>query len=247
MTRSSPSSASEPDSGTIVRRLMRGCEHAALATSLAGAPYVSLVLVAFDLDASPLLLLSDLARHSRNVAAEPRVSLLFDGTAGHTDPLAGPRLTLLGQVRASADPRLLARFTERHPASRAYAGFADFRLYRVCIARGHFVAGFGRIEWIDGGSLRCATEARDLAAEEPELLRRINEENAALLRLLAVRRFGSNGEGWRVSGVDPEGLDLRRAGETRRLDFPAPVTNAAAVSAALEELVRLRHSSQKEP
>lgn len=137
----------------FARRLMRGCGRGALATSLSGAPYASLVLVAADLDASPLLLLSDLAQHGRNIAFDPRVSLLLDATEGHPDPLAGPRLTVLGQAEAVADRRLLARFTARHPASAGYAGFADFRLYRVAVERGHLVAGFGRIEWIDGGDL----------------------------------------------------------------------------------------------
>ncbi len=62
------------------RRLIRARGHAALATSLGGWPYVSLVATACDVDASPLLLLSDLATHTKNLAAEPRVSLLFDAT-----------------------------------------------------------------------------------------------------------------------------------------------------------------------
>ncbi len=63
------------DPAGFARRLLRGRDRGALATSLHGAPYASLVLVAADLDASPLLLLSDLAQHSRNIAFEPRVSL----------------------------------------------------------------------------------------------------------------------------------------------------------------------------
>ena len=77
----------------------------------------SLVLIAADHDASPLLLLSDLAQHSRNIAFDPRVSLLFDGTAGHRDPLTGPRLTVIGLARAIEDPQSLARFTAHHPTS----------------------------------------------------------------------------------------------------------------------------------
>ena len=143
---------------------MRRCEHAALATSMLGAPYASLVVVAADLDASPLLLLSDLARHSRNMAFDPRVSLLLDGTEGHGDRLDRPRLTLLGRAEAVADPRLLARFTARHPSSALYAGFADFRLYRVVVERGHLVAGFGRIEWIEAARLLFPGDAAALAA-----------------------------------------------------------------------------------
>src|SRR5439155_21381583 len=87
--------ADNPDPGAAARRLMRSRDHVALATSLAGHPYVSLVASACEADASPLLLLSDLAQHTKNLAADPRVSLLFDGTDEYPDPLAGPRLTLL--------------------------------------------------------------------------------------------------------------------------------------------------------
>src|SRR5262249_12971167 len=112
------------DNGAAARRLMRRQTHAALATRLAdgsgGHPYASLVAVAFDLDASPLLLLSDLAQHTRNVASDPRVSLLFASTgADHLrpaptsgeDPLAAPRLSLVGEAARTDDPALLARFT----------------------------------------------------------------------------------------------------------------------------------------
>src|SRR5262245_8450200 len=82
---SEPQSRSKP--AILARRLARSRTRAALATSLGGAPYASLVLFAVDLDASPLLLLSGLAQHSRNIAFDPRVSLLLDATEGHPDPL----------------------------------------------------------------------------------------------------------------------------------------------------------------
>src|SRR6516225_8623841 len=93
---------SSSDPVGIARPLARRCTRAALATSLNGAPYASLVLLAVDLDASPLLL-SELAQHSRNIAFDPRVSLLLDGTEGLADPLTGPRLTLLGRARQTED------------------------------------------------------------------------------------------------------------------------------------------------
>src|SRR3989442_12358579 len=100
--------------GAAARRLMRSRDHVALATSLAGHPYVSLVASACEPDARPLLLLSDLAQHTKNLVADPRVSLLFEDTGGHSDPLAGPRLTLLGRAERCADPRSAARFAARH-------------------------------------------------------------------------------------------------------------------------------------
>jgi putative heme iron utilization protein len=136
--------------------LMRAQATAALGTLMEGAPYVSLVLVAFDADGAPLLLLSRLAQHTRNLLADPRVSLLFDGTAGLEEPLTGPRLTVLGQAAPCADAGAIDRYLARHPSAAAYAGFSDFQLYRVTIARGHCVAGFGKIGWVEAEALLCA-------------------------------------------------------------------------------------------
>jgi heme iron utilization protein len=225
-----------PDPGGFARRLLRGCDRATLASSLSGAPYASLVLVAADLDASPLLLLSDLAQHSRNIGFDPRVALLFDRTEGHPDPLAGPRLSVLGQAEAVDDRRLLARFTARHPSAKRYAGFADFRLYRVRVERGHLVAGFGRIEWIAAGELLFTSDPGALAAAEPAIVAQINDEQAAAVEFHAQRLLGRAGSGWRITGVDPEGADLRRGGETARLDFAAPALTPEAARAALARL-----------
>jgi heme iron utilization protein len=204
------------------RRLLRCCGKAALATSLHGAPYVSLVLCAVDLDASPLLLISDLAQHSRNIAFDPRVSLLLDGTAELPEPLSGPRLTLLGRAEPIADPRLLRRFTARHPDAKNYAGFADFRLYRVAVDRGHLVAGFGRIAWIDGGDLLLSGDSAAIAAAEPEIVAQLNERLRETLVCCLARRLGPAakggcGEGWRATGCDPEGLDVRCGDAVARL------------------------------
>jgi heme oxygenase (biliverdin-IX-beta and delta-forming) len=224
------------DPAGIARRLLRSRDRAALATSLRGAPYASLVLVAADLDASPLLLLSDLARHSRNIAFEPRVSLLFDATEGHPDPLAGPRLTVLGQAEAVNDRRLLARFTARHPSASLYAGFADFRLYRVVVERGQLVRGFGLIAWIEGSQLLFAPDARALAAAEPAIVAQMNEDHGDAIEFHAQRLVGGARTGWRMTGVDPEGADLRCDGETVRLEFPAPALTPDAVRTALAGL-----------
>ena len=140
------------------RGVMHARGHVALGTMLDGRPYVSLVAVAFSGDGSPLLLLSDLAQHTRNLVANARVSLLFDATAGQADPLAGPRLTLLGRAKRHDDAQALAGFVARHPSAQTYAGFADFHLYRITIERGHFVAGFGRIAWIEATDLLVPPE-----------------------------------------------------------------------------------------
>jgi putative heme iron utilization protein len=144
----------ESDPFRDVRDLIRRCDRAALATALPGAandgawPYASLVLVAVDHDLSPILLISTLAEHTKAIAADARVSLLFDGTGGLAQPLTGPRVTLLGQAARTDDERLKQRFLRRHPDAAMYAGFRDFSFYKVALERTHLVGGFGKIRWI---------------------------------------------------------------------------------------------------
>jgi heme iron utilization protein len=228
-----------PDSEPAVlgRQLIRCCGHAALATSLDGRPYVSLVAVACVPDATPVLLLSDLAQHSKNLAAEPRMSLLYAETATRLDPLAAPRLTLVGRAERSADTVAAARFAARHPQSAAYAGFADFRFYRVAVERGHLVAGFGRISWVDGDDLRFRGPAEALAASESDIVAHMNSDHADAIDLYATRLLGRDGGSWRMTGIDPEGIDLCCDGQFARLDFPVPVLTPEAARQALVGLV----------
>jgi heme iron utilization protein len=236
---------SSRDPAVSGRLLARSRTRAALATSLQGAPYTSLVLLAVDLDASPLLLLSDLAQHSRNIAFDPRVSLLLDVTEGHPDPLTGSRLTLMGRALPTEDARCLARFIAHHPTSAAYAGFRDFQLYRMVVERGHLVAGFGRIDWIDGGDLLFGPDAGALAAAEPGILRHMNEEHRDAILHYAGGLLGRRGSAWQMTGIDPEGIDLRCDGETARLDFADPVTTPILTpEAARAALVQLANATR---
>ena len=228
--------------GTVARRLLRAADRAALATTLAGRapvgaepwPYASLVLLACDHDAAPLLLLSDLSEHSKNIAADARAALLIDGTAGRVDPLTGPRVTILGTVEKTDDPRLKARFVARHPSAALYADFADFHLYRVTVARAHFVAGFGRIHWIEAPEFVFDAGTAALAVAEESLVQQLGEQADRLAQLATGRRA----EGWRLTGIDPEGLDLRREGAVARIEFPAPVATADALTATVDDLLQ---------
>jgi putative heme iron utilization protein len=227
--------------GQQVRTLVRAAERAGLATLLAQdesrPPYVSLVLAASDYAGNPLLLLSDLADHTKNLAADSRLALLFDGTAGLRDPLTGARASVLGRAEMCGDPRLEARFVARHPGAAVYAGFADFHLYRVVVERAHLVSGFGQIHWIDAHDLLFdAGDDTALAAAEAEIVAHMNAEHEDAVQLNAERLLDQPGEGWQLVGVDPEGADLRRDGRLARIAFDKPVRDAEG---ARVELVRL--------
>jgi hypothetical protein len=235
----------ERETAALARRLVRGADGAALATRMAadGAPYASLVLLAVDHDLSPLLLLSDLAEHSRNIAADGRVSLLFDATHGLASRLAGARASVMGRAERSAAPRHRARFLARHPDAEVYADFADFAFYRVAVSRCHLVAGFGRIAWLEAADLlRPEALALPLVAAEAEILRHMNAEHADAVALYANALAGQGGDGWAMTGCDSAGFDLRAGGAVCRIDFAGPVADAAGARA---ELVRLAAAARK--
>ena len=242
-TRPPPPAPAAAPPGFTARQVMRSVDRAYLGTTMrpdapgSGEPYTSLVLVALDHDASPILLVSALADHTKNLLASPAVSLLFDGTAGLDEPLTGPRVTVQGTARRSDDPRHAARYVARHPGAAMYSGFKDFGFWRVEIARGHLVAGFGRIHWIEAADLTYdAGGAAALRAAEAEIVAHMNGEHADAVQLYAAKLLGRTGGGWTLTGVDPEGADLRRGGEVARLPFDKPVQDAEQ---ARTELVRL--------
>lgn len=154
---SKPSRQAEP--AAAIRDLLFTRDRATLATvqragegsqGLAGWPYASLVQMAADTDASPLLLISTLAEHTRNLLADPRASLLLDATAGLDEPLTGTRATVLGRLAISDNPDHRARYLARHPSAEMYAGFGDFAVWRMSVEHAHIVSGFGNIHWVTG-------------------------------------------------------------------------------------------------
>ena len=128
------------------KKLLREGRSGALATLMAGSgdPYCSLVNMATAADGAPLLLISRLAVHTKNILADPRVSVMIDERK-EGDPLQGARIMLMGSAAATDDPDLRRRYLDRQPEAEMFAGFADFAFYRVTLKAAHLVAGFGRI------------------------------------------------------------------------------------------------------
>lgn len=232
------------DAADSARKVLRSASTGALATlAERGTPFASLVTVASDHDGAPLLLLSTLAVHTRNLDRDPRCSLLLVAPGGEGgDPLAGARLTVEGRaLRVAADapdlPRLRARFLARHPMAAGYAGFADFGFFRLAVEASHLVAGFGRIHGVGPEALLAAQElSADYASAEAGMLEHLNEDHADTLDLFAQRLLGRPETGWTAVAADPDGLDLAREGTVLRLAFPARQPNVMAVRFALKQM-----------
>jgi putative heme iron utilization protein len=233
---SAPASAPFDPSGTA-KGLIRLTRYGSLGTlDTEGAPYASLVNVATDVDGRPILLVSRLALHTKNILRDARISLLLSHV-GEGDPSAHPRVTIKGRAVAMTDERIRQRFLARHPASVAYAGFADFGFYRIEPERAHLVAGFGRIHDLAPSEiLTDITGAESLLAAEASAVEHMNEDHGEALALYAVRLLGEEPGPWRTTGLDPDGIDLMAGDRTARLAFPQRVTEGAALRHTLKLL-----------
>jgi hypothetical protein len=224
------------------KRLMRLARTGALATLEAGgAPLTTLVGVASDFDGAPLFLFSTLSRHTRNLANDPRASLLLTGRHERGDPLNHPRVTLSGRVERCAAPRAKARYLERNPKAGLYAGFADFAVYQLRIEDVHFNGGFGRAAPLAPADVLSRRD-REAALSEAEA-RLIAEANAlgpAALARLAGHKSSPRARGpagWRAVGLDAEGLDLAAGARAARAQFATPAPDPEGWRARLEELL----------
>lgn len=224
------------------RTLIRSQPTATLSTIAAdgGWPYGSLVLVATDMAGQPILLISTLAQHTKNLAADGRASLLFDGTVGLAERLTGARVTVLGRaVRCEEDASLRARFLSRHPSAAGYVDFGDFAFWRLEVERAHQVAGFGRINWVEKPDLLPDFgDVSELQAAEADVIGHMNADHSDAVALYANVLCQRPGVGWRLTGIDPEGADLARPGDHCRISFAKRVSSAETARAELVRKVK---------
>ncbi|WP_268921315.1 HugZ family pyridoxamine 5'-phosphate oxidase [Siccirubricoccus phaeus] len=225
------------DPGFAARRVMRAAAAATLATQSAGQPFASLVTPALAPDLSPLLLLSSLSEHTRQLRAEPRCALLFAGPPAGPNPQTAPRVTLTGlaaPVPEAELPGLRARFLARHPYAALYADFADFALWRVAPGGAMLVGGFARATRLKLAQLQPDPAAvAALAAAEAGILAHMNADHAEAVALICTRLLGGAEGPWRMSALDVDGAEFVMAEQVLRLAFPAPVADAAGVRQAL--------------
>jgi putative heme iron utilization protein len=241
------------DPKAVAKELLRATRAGTLATidRNTGHPFASLVNAATDIDGAPLILISRLATHTANLEVDARASLLL-AASGKGDPLAHPRLTVLGAFSQIArddpdEPRLRRRFLARHPKSELYAGFVDFSFWRLDTVSAHLNGGFARAADLKASDvLTDISGTEDLIAAEESAVAHMNEDHADAVQLYAAKLCGADdgraasGEGgpgrWRITGIDPEGLDLARGDVTLRLPFPQRVSDAPQLRKTVVEL-----------
>jgi hypothetical protein len=189
--------------------LLHSVQEAALAThstTLDGFPFASAVPFVTDEHHRPVMLISGLAEHSRNLAANPRASLMIAKTLGEGEMA---RVSLMGEVHPiDADPLLVARYLRYHPHAERFLQLGDFRFHRFEPIKVLTVGGFAKASWLEGSRL---LEAPVISfSDEAELLAQYMQDPF---------------EGCQLRGGDAFGADAVLDGRLVRVRFSAgPVT-----------------------
>lgn len=223
--------------------LVRSARYGALATldPLDGSPSVSRVSLATAMDGAPIFLISSLSGHCTNLKADSRCSVLV-GEPGKGDPLAHPRMTLIGNARQITSEQerahLRGRYLARHPKAALYVDFPDFSFWRFESSRASLNGGFGKAYALSADDLRTRLDGiEDLAQIESGAVEHMNADHLAAIQRYA-ERLGEEGKDWKLATIDPEGLDLTSGDRIARLWFEKTLTSAAELRPVLVALAR---------
>jgi len=206
------------------RRVLRTCRSGALATlsaRLNGHPFASVVPFMTAFDASPIVLISRLAEHTKNIAFDPRVSLMVHEP--NADIQSAARLTIAGTcTRIDPDAPLRERYLKLFPGAVDLLAL-DFDFHRIAPIAFRYIGGFGKIHWLSPESFADAGGIDDII--ERTWLRRLNSEHAQVLR----------DEGTAIA-LDCDGIDIACEGGVRRIAFTRSVKDPQAIAAAIDDL-----------
>jgi putative heme iron utilization protein len=226
-----------------------------LSSKLEGWPFGSIAPYALGESGEPLLLISEIAEHTRNLRADARVSLLVRDSRALADPQAGARATLIGYAMPVPAPYLeheQARYLELFPNASSFFQAHDFSLFQIKVSQVRFIGGFGEIYWLPAEQAldRPGTAAADpLASQAAGICEHMNQDHADALVLFS-RQAALQANAARMIHVDAFGFDVVAitggAHKHLRVDFPSPVATSEETRAAMIELVRrARRQSQE--
>jgi len=233
----------DDEARSLAKKLMRTARSGALATNEPGSgmPFASLVQVGTDLDGSPVILTSQLSVHTQLLEADPRCSLLVSAT-GKGDPLAHPRLTLLGRAErlereGDAAQKIRRRYLLQHPKAALYVDFPDFAFWRLAIASGSLNGGFGRAYRMTKADLLADMSGFfDFYDFEAEAVAHMNTDHGDAVALYATQLCGAREGAWQLIGIDPDGIQMALGDDILRLPFPKPLTGPHEVRPMLIRL-----------
>ena len=239
--------------GTEARQFLRSTRSgmlSTLSTKFPGYPFGSVAPFVLDHQAQPIILISTLAEHTHNITANPKVSLLV--FAGAEDLQANSRLTLVGEAEKvdKSDTDLRARYLRYLPQAASYFDMHDFSFYRIQIAHARYIAGFGRMGWIDGTQLTgeaITAEPYQLSAQETGIIEHMNADHLDNLIAYCKHFHQLAAVEAAMLGIDCDGFDVEAkeaSGQQQilRFNFETPINDANTARKALVAMAQASRS-----
>ncbi|MCU0667959.1 MAG: DUF2470 domain-containing protein [Myxococcota bacterium] len=233
------------DLAAKARALLRKSDAGVLSThsrEMTGFPFGSLAPFAMTIEARPLIYVSQLAEHTRNLTADPRCCLTVVEAAATGDRQALGRASLLGEAHALPDAERAAvaeRYFALFPEQRAYEDFHDFGFWRIEPVRVRWIGGFGEIRWIEPNEWLLPTP--EWAKGENGIVTHMNDDHADAMESMVGAILREEPRDVSMVRCDPEGFHLRNAGTVRWIPFAKPCLTAQDVRM---EMVRLTRESR---
>ncbi|MUM15985.1 DUF2470 domain-containing protein [Mycobacterium sp. CBMA271] len=235
-----------PSAAEEARTVAASTNTATLATlSADGDPWASLVTYGL-LGGSPVLCVSRMAEHGRNLIRDARASVSIVAPNPPLDPLANTRITLAGTVRQPASAELPAA-REAHiaavPAARYYIDYSDFSVWILDVERVRWVGGYGRMDSATGADYDSA--APDLVSpKSAAAVNHLNDDHGQALLAMAQRLGGyPDATDARCEGADRYGLDIRvstpRGWSVTRVGYLDPISSIDELRSATVQLAKL--------
>lgn len=221
----------------LARQLLAGEFHGVLSTQSVehlGYPFGSVIPYALGQDGLPLLLLSHLSQHTRNLTADPRCSLTVLQT-GDGNVQERARLCGVGEVQPLAEQDEGARYFDYYPQSREYFAHLNFRFYRFMPLRFHWNGGFATARWFGNDRL---IRRNPLSIEtQHQVTAHMNQEHLEALRRCLGKRHGRAATGpLQMVGIDAEGIDVRAADQLYRIPLLHPIATLEEARRVLVEM-----------
>jgi len=232
------------DLTTEARQFLRSTRTGILSTYSAkftGFPFGSVAPFVLNHQGEPVILISTIAEHTKNIVANPHVSLLV--FSGAEDLQANARLTILGQAVKidKEDAHLRARYLRYLPQAATYFDMHDFSFYQIKIAQARYIAGFGKMSWVAGVDI-CAPQ-NQLAEVETSIIEHMNADHAENLTAYCRHFFGVEAPSPKMLGIDCDGFDVTINSHDSnatilRFTFETPISDAQNARTALVNMAK---------
>ncbi|OBA93886.1 HugZ family protein [Mycolicibacterium fortuitum] len=209
-----------------------------------GDPWASFITYGL-LAGQPVLCVSNMAEHGRNLAGDPRASISIVAPDAGSDPLASSRITLAGVAERPVGDELAAA-RQAHldgvASARYYIDFSDFSLWVLRVQRVRWVGGYGRMDSTTGEAYAEA-EPDPVSPHAAGAIEHLNADHADSLADMARSLGGYPDTTSAVcTGADRYGLDLRVTTERgvayTRVGYAAPIGSYGELRAATVELAQ---------